>query len=245
MPRPGLAGVQPPHGDQTEPQVADFGQYPVQRGLVSEQAANDRLLALAADLEAAEPSGPPAVEHPRHADLVPGRPAHFCPSLRLCFLHLCTVGADAGAGRHPKVACEWNLAVMGGPIRDHRSRADRAARPGSLRRGAQPGSIAVPRTASPQRAIAQAVVYSWADGLTMTHSPEPPPGARRHQMTHSGSLSRDEPVGLGGRSPVADPSVAGPAGTAMSGQDALLATKLHVPQPRPGFVPRQRLVEAL
>ncbi len=64
-------------------------------------------------------------------------------------------------------------------------------------------------------------------------------------MTHSGSLSRDEPVGLGGRSPVADPSVAGPAGTAMSGQDALLATKLHVPQPRPGFVPRQRLVEAL
>ncbi|MFY9672177.1 MAG: hypothetical protein WAK44_29880, partial [Trebonia sp.] len=31
----------------------------------------------------------------------------------------------------------------------------------------------------------------------------------------------------------------------MSGQDALLATKLHVPRPQPGFVPRPRLVEAL
>src|SRR5215472_6362606 len=42
-----------------------------------------------------------------------------------------------------------------------------------------------------------------------------------------------------------DPSVAAPAGVAMSGQDVLLATKLHVPRPQPGFVPRQRLVEAL
>ncbi len=31
----------------------------------------------------------------------------------------------------------------------------------------------------------------------------------------------------------------------MSGQDVLLATKLHVPRPRPGFVPRRRLMEAL
>jgi LuxR family maltose regulon positive regulatory protein len=31
----------------------------------------------------------------------------------------------------------------------------------------------------------------------------------------------------------------------VSEQDALLATKLHVPRPQPGFVPRQRLVEAL
>jgi hypothetical protein len=31
----------------------------------------------------------------------------------------------------------------------------------------------------------------------------------------------------------------------MSGQDVLLATKLHVPRPPPGFMPRPRLVQAL
>jgi LuxR family maltose regulon positive regulatory protein len=64
-------------------------------------------------------------------------------------------------------------------------------------------------------------------------------------MTDSGTLSRDKAVGLGGRSLMADPPVAAPAGVAMSGQDVLLATKLHVPRPQPGFVPRTRLVEAL
>ena len=44
---------------------------------------------------------------------------------------------------------------------------------------------------------------------------------------------------------MADPSMAAPTGVAMSGQDVLLATKLHVPRPQPGFVPRPRLVEAL
>ena len=64
-------------------------------------------------------------------------------------------------------------------------------------------------------------------------------------MTDSGTLRRAKPVGLGGRSPTADPSVAAPPGAAVSGQDALLATKLHVPRPQPGFVPRPRLVETL
>src|SRR5215831_56029 len=64
-------------------------------------------------------------------------------------------------------------------------------------------------------------------------------------MTDSGTRPRDEPAGRGGRSPGADPSVTAPAGAAMSGPDVLLATKLHVPGPQPGFVPRQRLVEAL
>jgi LuxR family maltose regulon positive regulatory protein len=64
-------------------------------------------------------------------------------------------------------------------------------------------------------------------------------------MTDSGTLSRDKPAGLGGRSSMADPPVAASAGAAMSAQDVLLATKLHVPQPQPGFVPRQRLVQAL
>src|SRR6266566_537512 len=69
--------------------------------------------------------------------------------------------------------------------------------------------------------------------------------AWRHQMTDSGTLSRDRAVGLGGRSLMADPPVAASAGVAVSGQDVLLATKLHVPGPQPGFVPRRRLVQAL
>ena len=44
---------------------------------------------------------------------------------------------------------------------------------------------------------------------------------------------------------MADPPAAAPAGAAMSGQDSLLATKLYVPRPQPGFVPRPRLVQAL
>src|SRR5260370_4293342 len=64
-------------------------------------------------------------------------------------------------------------------------------------------------------------------------------------MTDSGTLSRDKAVGLGGRSLMADPPVAARAGGAMSGQDVLLATKLHVRRPQPGFVPRRRLAEAL
>ena len=44
---------------------------------------------------------------------------------------------------------------------------------------------------------------------------------------------------------MAEPSAAAPAGVADSGPDVLLATKLHVPRPRPGFVPRPRLAEAL
>src|SRR6266566_1027363 len=42
---------------------------------------------------------------------------------------------------------------------------------------------------------------------------------------------------------MAEPSAAAPPGVAASGQDALLATKLHVPRPQPGFVPRPRLAD--
>jgi LuxR family transcriptional regulator, maltose regulon positive regulatory protein len=45
--------------------------------------------------------------------------------------------------------------------------------------------------------------------------------------------------------PMADPYGGAPAGAAMSGQDVLLATKLYVPRPQPGFVPRPRLLAAL
>jgi len=44
---------------------------------------------------------------------------------------------------------------------------------------------------------------------------------------------------------MAEPPVATPAGVAALEQDALLATKLHVPRLQPGFLPRPRLVEAL
>ena len=44
---------------------------------------------------------------------------------------------------------------------------------------------------------------------------------------------------------MAEHPAAAPAGVAASERDVLLATKLHVPRPQPGFVPRPRLVEAL
>src|ERR1700691_1463136 len=44
---------------------------------------------------------------------------------------------------------------------------------------------------------------------------------------------------------MAEPPAAAPARAAASDQDVLLATKLHVPGLRPGFVPRPRLAGAL
>src|ERR1700735_5277395 len=65
-------------------------------------------------------------------------------------------------------------------------------------------------------------------------------------MTGSGTPPHDTPVVVGGGSPMADdPSAAAPAGVAMSGPGVLLATKLHMLRPPPGFVPRRRLVKAL
>ncbi len=64
-------------------------------------------------------------------------------------------------------------------------------------------------------------------------------------MTDRSSLPRNEPVGSGRGSPQADTPASAPARGATSGPDVLLATKLHVPRPQPGFVPRPRLVRAL
>jgi LuxR family maltose regulon positive regulatory protein len=44
---------------------------------------------------------------------------------------------------------------------------------------------------------------------------------------------------------MAEPQPAAPSRVAATGQDVLLATKLHVPRLQPGLVPRPRLVEAL
>src|SRR5512132_3208997 len=47
------------------------------------------------------------------------------------------------------------------------------------------------------------------------------------------------------RAPMAKPPATTPLEAAPAERDALLATKLHVPRPRPGFVPRPRLLERL
>ena len=47
------------------------------------------------------------------------------------------------------------------------------------------------------------------------------------------------------RSPVTEPPAAARTGTAAAQRDLLLATKLNVPGPRPGFVPRPRLARRL
>ncbi len=44
---------------------------------------------------------------------------------------------------------------------------------------------------------------------------------------------------------MAEPPSTSPSEVAASEQDVLLATKLYVPRPQPGFVPHQRLVDRL
>src|SRR6266700_386002 len=81
-----LYRVEPAYRDQAQPEVADLGQHSVQCGLVREQANDDRLGAVAADLEAAEPVRPPVVEDAVDADLVAGGPpraVHACSPPRL------------------------------------------------------------------------------------------------------------------------------------------------------------------
>src|SRR5215471_10846222 len=82
----------------------------MQRGLVADQAAEDRLLALAADLEAVEPGGPPVIQDTRHADLIPGRPvtgAHPSSSQRPAGAaeRAMPGGADCACGEDPRLPC--------------------------------------------------------------------------------------------------------------------------------------------
>jgi len=76
----GVTGIQLAHRDQGQAEIADPGQQPVQRGLISEQASDDRLRTVAADLEAAEPVRPPVIEDAVDADLVPGGPPRAAPA---------------------------------------------------------------------------------------------------------------------------------------------------------------------
>src|SRR5215813_2514354 len=56
--------------DQAQPEVADLDQQSVQRRLISQLARNDRLGAIAANPEAAEPVRPPVIEDAIDTDLV-------------------------------------------------------------------------------------------------------------------------------------------------------------------------------
>jgi len=100
----------PAHGDQGEPEVADFGQQPVQRGLVGDQAADDRLLAPAADLKAVEPRCPPVIQDTRHADLIlGGRAGGAHPSSRQrpagAAEQTMPGGTDCACGKDPRLPC--------------------------------------------------------------------------------------------------------------------------------------------
>src|SRR5215470_12178427 len=70
-----VTGVESAHRDQVQPEVTDLAQHPVQCGLVGKQAKDDRVRAVGADLETAEPVRPLVVENAVDADLVTDVPA--------------------------------------------------------------------------------------------------------------------------------------------------------------------------
>jgi hypothetical protein len=97
----GATSAQLAHRDQEKAEIADPGQQPVQRALIREQASDDRLGAVAADLEAAEPVRPPVIEDAVDADLVPGgtcRVAHACSSPRLAAIARPAPRRNCGSG---------------------------------------------------------------------------------------------------------------------------------------------------
>jgi len=106
--RLGLAGAEPAHRDQAERRSPELKPAPGRAGW----ACHARRYGLRLP------------QRPVASLPCTGRPggSRSCPFCWLRFRHVWTVGADAPAGRHPKVAWEWNLAVTGAPIRDHPGR---------------------------------------------------------------------------------------------------------------------------
>ena len=100
--------------DKVIDEAAETGPVMVSvRWLVSEQAGDDGLLAIVADLEAVEPGGPSAVQDAVDADLVMGTPAggaHSGSSQRPAWAVIASAAAD-GRGRglpvmaHPRRWC--------------------------------------------------------------------------------------------------------------------------------------------
>src|SRR6202021_553058 len=108
----GAPGVQPTHRDQAQPGATDLGQQPVQCGLVREQADDDRLGAVVAELEAAEPVRPLIVRDAVDADLVASRPpggVHSCPSCRWMSGSPACYEPPPGAAVTRRCAGGWNL----------------------------------------------------------------------------------------------------------------------------------------
>ena len=99
---------------------------------------------------------------------------------------------------------------------------------------------------APARA-SRAIICLWPGGPTMALSLSlRRRAAWRHWMADSGALPHDTPISLGGRSPMADPCGGGFSGGSHVRARCPAGDKLHaMPRPPPGFVPRQRLVEAL
>ena len=72
-----VTGAELAHRDQGQTEVANLCQQSVERGLIREQASDDRLRAIVADLETAKPVRPPVIKDagrdaPRGAGPVPG-----------------------------------------------------------------------------------------------------------------------------------------------------------------------------
>src|SRR5262245_28789312 len=64
---------------------------------------------------------------------------------------------------------------------------------------------------------------------------------------YNGASSKAALIGRAGacEAPMAEPARTSPPAASVAERDTLLATKLHIPRTRPGFLPRQRLLERL
>src|SRR6266581_7409084 len=102
-----VTGVQLAHRDQGQTEVANLCQQPVERGLIREQASDDCLRAIVADLETAEPVRPPVIKDAVDADLVAGglpRAVHAWPSPRLADMARQAPRRNRGNGEAPFTA---------------------------------------------------------------------------------------------------------------------------------------------
>src|SRR5712671_3471897 len=145
-----VTGVQLAHRDQGQTEVADPCQQPVQRGLIREQASDDRLPAIVADLEAAEPVCPPVIKDAVDADLVAGglpRAVHAWSSPRLADMARQAPRRNHGNGEAPFTATGrvTGFPVQAGPFATRSSlrtaiailRSVCLASPGTLRTAAR------------------------------------------------------------------------------------------------------------